>query len=267
MKKYWSFFRMRFLGGLQYRAAAWAGVSTQFAWGFMSLLMYRAFYDADPAAFPMEFHQLATYIWLQQSFLALFNMWRYDDNVFESITTGGVAYELARPIPLYAMWFTSGIASRAASAALRCVPVLAVAFFLPEPFRMHLPSNVGVFLIFAASLIAGTCLTVALQMLVYVSTFYTLSSMGVRIVMMVLSDFLMGQLIPLPFFPESLRRFAELTPFAGMQNLPLQIYCGTVSGSAMTQALALQMFWLGTLVACGALWMRRSLRRVIVQGG
>ena len=55
MKKYWSFFRMRFLGGLQYRAAAWAGVSTQFAWGFMSLLMYRAFYDADPAAFPMEF--------------------------------------------------------------------------------------------------------------------------------------------------------------------------------------------------------------------
>ena len=120
MKKYWSFFHMRFLGGLQYRAAAWAGVSTQFAWGFMSLLMYRAFYDADPAAFPMEFPQLATYIWLQQSFLALFNMWRYDDNVFESITTGGVAYELARPIPLYAMWFTSGIASRAASAALRC---------------------------------------------------------------------------------------------------------------------------------------------------
>ena len=53
MKKYWSFFRMRFLGSLQYRAAAWAGIATQFAWGFMKLLMYRAFYEAGPAAFPM----------------------------------------------------------------------------------------------------------------------------------------------------------------------------------------------------------------------
>ena len=35
MKKYLSFFRMRFLMGLQYRAAAAAGVVTQFTWGFM----------------------------------------------------------------------------------------------------------------------------------------------------------------------------------------------------------------------------------------
>ena len=74
MKKYWSFFRMRFLGSLQYRAAAWAGIATQFAWGFMQLLMYRAFYEAGPAAFPMEFSQLATYIWLQQAFLLTSNV-------------------------------------------------------------------------------------------------------------------------------------------------------------------------------------------------
>lgn len=110
MKKYWSFFRMRFLGSLQYRAAAWAGIATQFAWGFMKLLMYRAFYEAGPAAFPMEFSQLATYIWLQQAFLMLFNTWRYDNDIFESITTGGVAYELSRPVPVYSMWFVKCIA-------------------------------------------------------------------------------------------------------------------------------------------------------------
>lgn len=267
MKKYQSFFRMRFLGGMQYRAAAWAGIATQFAWGFMSLLMFRAFYEADPAAFPMEFPQLATYIWLQQAFLALFNTWRYDDDIFESITSGGVAYELVRPAPVYAMWFVKSIASRAASAALRCLPVLAVAFFLPAPYRMDLPGSAGVFVLFVLSLAAASCLVVAMQMLVYVSTFYTLSPMGVRIIVMVLSDFLMGQLIPLPFFPEGLRQVVELTPFAAMQNLPLQIYCGTVVGAQMWRALALQAFWLAALVAGGTLWMRRSLRRVVVQGG
>lgn len=267
MKKYRSFFRMRFLGSLQYRAAAWAGIATQFAWGFMSLLMFRAFYEADPVAFPMEFPQLATYIWLQQAFLALLDTWRYDADIFESITSGGVAYELARPAPVYAMWFVKSIASRAASAALRCLPVLALAFFLPAPYRMGLPGSAGVFVLFVLSLAAASCLVVAMQMLVYVSAFYTLSPMGVRIIVTVLSDFLMGQLIPLPFFPEGLRKVVELTPFAAMQNLPLQIYCGTVAGAQMGRALALQAFWLATLVAGGALWMRRSLQRVVVQGG
>ena len=35
MKKYLSLLRMRFIAGLQYRAAALAGIATQFAWGFM----------------------------------------------------------------------------------------------------------------------------------------------------------------------------------------------------------------------------------------
>ena len=66
MKKYLSFFRMRFLMGLQYRAAAAAGVVTQFTWGFMELLVFRAFYQADASAFPMSFEAVASYIWLQQ---------------------------------------------------------------------------------------------------------------------------------------------------------------------------------------------------------
>lgn len=62
MKKYLSFFRMRFLMGLQYRAAAAAGVVTQFTWGFMELLVFRAFYQADASAFPMSFEAVASYI-------------------------------------------------------------------------------------------------------------------------------------------------------------------------------------------------------------
>ena len=55
MKKYLSFFRLRFTMNLQYRAAAFGGVATQFAWGFMEIMVFRAFYRADPGAFPMSF--------------------------------------------------------------------------------------------------------------------------------------------------------------------------------------------------------------------
>ena len=39
-----AFFRMRLVNGLQYRTAAYAGIFTQFFWGFMEIQLYGAFY-------------------------------------------------------------------------------------------------------------------------------------------------------------------------------------------------------------------------------
>jgi hypothetical protein len=85
-QKYFSFFRMRFIAGLQYRAAALAGIVTQFVWGVMEILMYRAFYQVNPEAFPMTFQELSSYIWLQQSLLALFMTWFLENEIFQTIT-------------------------------------------------------------------------------------------------------------------------------------------------------------------------------------
>ena len=64
------------------------------------------------------------------------------------------------------------------------------------------------------------------------------------------------------------RRMAlELTPFAGMQNLPLRAYSGELAGAALLRAAGLQAFWLAALVALGILLMSAALRRVVVQGG
>ena len=44
MKAYFSVFKLRLIYGLQYRAAALAGVATQFFWGIMHIMIYEAFY-------------------------------------------------------------------------------------------------------------------------------------------------------------------------------------------------------------------------------
>lgn len=54
MKKYLSFFRLRFSMGLQYRVAAFAGLVTQFAWGGMLILAYRAFLPGGPQCLPHD---------------------------------------------------------------------------------------------------------------------------------------------------------------------------------------------------------------------
>lgn len=112
MRACFSFFRIRFLAGLQYRSAAWAGIATQFVWGGMTLLLYAAFYKTGADAFPMTFPALASYIWLQQALLALFMTWYFDGEILDAVVTGAVAYELCRPADLYAMWFAKGLAVR-----------------------------------------------------------------------------------------------------------------------------------------------------------
>ena len=267
MKKYASLFRIRFINALEYRAAALAGMVTQFAWGFMEIFAFTAFYRSDPGAFPMEFSQTVSYIWIQQAFLALFMMWFWENDIAAAITEGSIAYEMVRPMDIYGRWFCQASANRLARAMLRCAPILIVAFAVPPPYRLSLPASFEHLLLFVLSSALSLGVVVSCSMLLYISLFYTLSSMGARLIAAVLSDFLAGATVPLPFFPAPFRAVAELLPFAAMQNMPLRIYSGNIAGTDAIRGIALQVFWLVTLTAVGRAAMKRALKRVVVQGG
>jgi len=252
---------------LQYRAAAIAGISTQFAWGFMYILAFAAFYRSNPDAFPMTLQQTVAYIWMQQAFMALFFIWFYENSIFESIQSGHIAYDLTRPLDIYSRWFTMSAANRVARTVLRCAPILLVAFILPEPFRLVLPADAARLGLFAFSMILSMAVVVSFSMLVYISAFFTINSQGIRLMIGIFADFLSGGMLPIPFFPAMLRRIVELSPFGAMQNMPLLIFSGYLSGGALVRGLLLQVFWLVVLIFIGRMWMKRALGQVVVQGG
>jgi len=267
MSTYFSLIKMRFINGLQYRAAALAGIATQFAFGFMFISMYLAFYRTNPSAFPMEISQIVSYIWIQQAFLALFMTWFYEWDIFAAITNGEISYDLARPVDLYGKWFCQDIASRLSRTVLRCFPILIVGFLLPYPYTLVLPPDLMQFLAFLVSSILALAVVVAFTMFVYISTFYTMSSVGIRIISAVLADFMAGSIIALPFFPNAFRQVAELLPFAAMQNMPLRIYSGNISGVYALEGILFQLCWLVILCVLGKIWIKASLKKVIIQGG
>ena len=267
MKKYTAIFRIRFINALQYRAAAAAGIATQFAFGFMFIIAFAAFYKVNPAAFPMEFSHTVSYIWMQQALLALFFTWFWENDIAAAIMEGSIAYEMVRPVDLYSRWFCQAAANRLARTMLRCSPILIVAYIIPEPYRMSLPPNIQQFALFILSLTLSLGVVVAFSMLIYISLFYTLSASGVRFIIAVLADFMAGSIIPLPFFPEPFRTVAELLPFAAMQNMPLRIYSGNIAGADALTGIALQVFWLMALLFIGRFLMKKALKKVIVQGG
>jgi ABC-2 type transport system permease protein len=265
MNQYISLFRIRFIKGLQYRAAALAGLMTQFAWGFMEILAFLAFYHTNPTAFPMKFSHLVSYIWMQQAFLALFVPWGFNGDAVETIVSGNICYDLARPMNIYNRWFFEMIADRVSRAALRCFTILIVAFILPAPFRMTLPSDLFQFSMFIIAAPIAMFAATSYCLIDYISTFYTMSRYNA--VFVILANFLSGGYIPIPFFPEPFRKIAELLPFAAMQNMPLRIYSGDIAGMNAVQGIGLQIFWFAAMLIFGKLLMKRSLKQVIAQGG
>ncbi|MCL2216475.1 MAG: ABC transporter permease [Defluviitaleaceae bacterium] len=267
LRPYKALFRIRFTNSLQYRVAALAGLATQFAWGFMYILAFGAFYRENPDAFPMTFEQTVAYIWMQQAFVALFFIWFFESSIIESVESGNVAYELVRPMDLYSRWFTTVAANRMSRALLRCVPILFVAAILPASMRLILPMDFLIIGLFFFSMTLSLGVVVAFSMLIYISAFFTINSLGTRIVVGVASDFLAGGYIPIPFFPDTLRTIVELSPFGAMQNMPLLIFSGYLQGPDLVQGMALQVFWLAALLLIGRAFMARALKRVIIQGG
>lgn len=267
MKKYLSFFRLRFIYGLQYRAAALAGIATQFTWGMLEILLFKAFYEEGSGEFPMAFSALVSYIWMQQAFLALFMTWFLENEIFDTIKNGNIAYELCRPIDIYNMWFTRSMANRLSKAVLRSMPILMIAIIIPEPYRLHMPKDFVSGIWFFITLTLGYLVVVAFCMLVYISTFFTISPMGVRMVAISVVEFFSGSVVPLPFLPDKIRTVMELLPFASMQNVPLRIYSGDIAGTRIYEKAALQLFWLVILVVTGKLLTKKAAKKVVVQGG
>ena len=72
MKQYISFFKLKFSVGLQYRAAAIAGLCTQLFFGLVFIMVYIAFYGSgDASNVDISLRQIITYMWLNQAFFSL----------------------------------------------------------------------------------------------------------------------------------------------------------------------------------------------------
>lgn len=267
MRPYFSFFRLRLKMGMQYCSAAAAGLITQFLWGFLEIFLFWAFYQSNPSAFPMSMQATVSYIWLQQGCLTLYAIWFMEAEIIDDVSSGNIIYSLCRPLGIYPMWFFRNAAYRISRVLLRCVPLFVLAVFLPRGYRLSGIVSARQIFPFIVSLILAFLVTLTFSTLIYVLLFYTISPMGLRIIVSALFDFFSGSVIPLPFFPKGMQIWMEITPFAAMQNVPFRIYNGNIYGNQMLFDIGLQIVWILIFFVTGSLLCKKAEKHLIVQGG
>ena len=263
MTSYWAVLSARFRALLQYRAAALAGLGTQVFWGLIRVMIFQAFFRSTTAEQPMELDDVLTYVWLGQAFLALLP-WNQDNELRALIRSGGVGYELLRPVDLYGFWYCRSLAFRTAPTLLRSIPLIAFAGVF---MGMDAPASWAAAGAFAASMIGAILLSSAITTLFSISMMWTISGDGVFALAPGIVAILSGMLVPIPLFPDWTQTALNILPFRGMVDTPYRFYLGHIPAADLPFHLAHQLVWIVAIVLIGRWTLSRGLRRLVVQGG
>ena len=270
-RPYLAAFAVRFQLTLQYRSAALAGAVTQLWWGIVRCAILAAFLAGSTRPAPLSLPQTITYVWLGQAFLA-FLPWQADPEVREMVRGGSVAYERLRPLDTYGWWYARAMARAMANVAPRAFLMFVVAaIVLPliglQAWSLRPPATITASILFGVSIIAVAVLSASIVLLINIISVAQSTDRGVTVFFAMASNFFAGLVVPLSFFPDSVRPALRLQPFAGLADIPFRIYCGDLSDGPAVAAIGLQLTWTLLLIAVGRWWLERVMAKLQVNGG
>jgi ABC-2 type transport system permease protein len=270
-RPYLAIFTARFRTMLQYRGAALGGVVTQAFFGLVRIMILEGFYRSSATTPSLGFAAAVGYVWLGQAAFTL-QPYNLDRQVRTMVASGTVAYELVRPLHLYAFWYCRAVAWRSAPVVLRLVPMVVIAaLILPlcglGSWAMRPPVSLAAGAAWLLTMGGALAVSAAITTLMSISLLWTISGEGIAVLVSALTALLSGMIIPLPLFPEWAQVGLRALPFAALLDLPARLYTGHIPAAQAGWVLAQQLAWTAAMAALGSWLVGRATRRLVVQGG
>lgn len=263
LRLYWEFARRSFQRHLTYRAAAFAGLLTNFFFGLLRVAVLLALFADRQEVAGFTRPGLYTYMALSQGIISLIHMFGWYE-LMDAVHSGEIAGDLLKPLGLFHVWLARDGGRAAATFLLRGVTIVGLyALFFP----MQHPQSARQWAAVGLALLLGWLSSFAWRFLINLAAFWTPNARGIGRLGFVAANFFSGFLMPLSFFPQWVQTLAYLTPFPYMLNSIVEIYLGILHGAAFWQAMAIELLWIGILFALSQLLLRAGVRRLVILGG
>ena len=263
MRAYLSAFKMRTKMELQYRGAVLGGIVCQIFFGLILIAVYRALYAGKPQTMPLS--QIISYVWLQQAFFRM--LFASDPDLLDKIRTGGIAYDLCRPLNIYGFYYARIMAQKMMGSLMRAIPMLIFAFLLPEGWGLELPDSAEGLACGFITLVMGLLCVSSLENITMGFTMRTLDSRGMQALLNMVMMTFSGNILPLTLFPDNWQKVIRLLPYAQLLDAPIRLYTGAVTISEAPGTLLIQVCWTAVLTAAGIWFWHRNQKLIVIQGG
>ncbi|HEX5165677.1 MAG TPA: ABC-2 family transporter protein [Thermomicrobiales bacterium] len=263
MRLYVEVARRAFARYLTYRSANVAGLITNGFFGVLISAVFIAAYAGRGVEAGWTEEDALTFVWLAQALLMPVHVFAWWE-IALTIRSGDVVSDLSKPFDYYAFWLSHDYGRALYHTLFRGIPTLTLGWLL---FDIRLPNRPEVWLAFLISVGLAIWISFGLRFLANVAAFWLLDYRGAGMALLFFNAFLSGQLVPLVYWPETVREIVVWLPFAGLVQTPVEVFLGKASGVDLAGLLLLQVSWGIVLMGACRLLLALAVRRVVIQGG
>lgn len=230
-------------------------VTTAFFW--------RALFGSSTFSNGMTADKMLTYTIISSAMSVLFTT-GVERRIQRSVQQGSISIEMIHPINVFGVYFAEDMGTVAALLFQNLLPIIIIGSLV---IRVPMIVSVSAIPMFAASLLLSMGINWLLAAIFGMWAFTAVEMDALIQVKKHLLRLLSGSIIPIWFFPDSLRTVLEALPFVYIYQLPLDIYVGSVSTEDILRRMVIQVIWFAVLGTAFFILQRRVLGKVMVQGG
>ena len=260
---YWEVLRTTARRMSTYRGATFAGVFTNTVFGFLIASILRAVFEQTGTIGSFDTTDAVTFTFLAQGLAMPVGMFGYTE-MAERIQTGEVAMDLCRPYDYQGWWGAAAVGRASFYSWARGIPPFLAGALV---FDLRLPDDAWIWPAFVISALLAVGLGFAYGFLVQLTAFWITDVRGPNQLAWIAAGFLSGMFSTIVLFPAGLEAVARALPFAGMVQLPAEVFLGKHQGFDLLGVFLFQAAWLAALLALGRVVLARAVRKLVVVGG
>lgn len=263
MKKYFPVTRATYMIGLVYRFGFLFTIVGNIIYLGVAYYLWKSIYRYADTIHGLTFNEAFLYVGLGSAIFILLKTYA-DWIIHHEIREGMIAVYLTKPIDyqLYALSANFGALLMGLTAV--SIPTALILAFV---FKVKVALGVGL-LLFPVSLLLAFLISFSIDYFVGVMAFYSESVWGLSITKEIIVAVFSGALIPLQFFPESIRNILFWLPFQAIYHTPIMMITKADQGlDVFLPMLLIQLIWALTLFLLARVFFNQAVKVLRIAGG
>jgi ABC-2 type transport system permease protein len=229
----------------------------------LTYFLWKAIYAGATTLKGLSFNDAFVSIALSTTIFTMFLTY-VDWDMCYSVINGTIVQVLIKPVDYQLYQLSGKIGDLALNFVIIVIPsflVLILAFQVSIPIGPNL-------IFFVIAVFLSFLMSFSMEFIIGLVSFYTNSIWGISATKNVIIMVLSGAVVPLAFFPDTLRRVAEFLPFRTMYDIPMRMLLEKGNGPLFyLQGYGLQIFWILVVGLASRLFYRKAVKVVTVNGG
>lgn len=264
MKKYISVGKGFLLERMVYKFSLFFNAAEKYIYIVLVFFLWGAIYKSlGDKSLSMNFEETFTYLSLATAIFGLFQTW-VDWDISQLMIKGDISIVLTKPVDFQVYMLFKRLPWVILNFFTITFPTLVLLIFV---FNMPINKGINV-LFFFISIVISYLIYFSIDFIVGVTAFYTESVWGLSMAKDAIISFFSGGVIPLPLFPEGLRKVSEFLPFKTIYDMPIEILVNkNLNIENITYSLGVQIFWLLVIFSLSRFYYRRAEMMIKINGG